>query len=57
MNLNLFKFLLSLFKRKLVENTTEKSITIRKLGAEKQETAKFIKALEKIKTLNNLPIK
>ena len=29
MNLNLFKFLLSLFKRKLVENTTEKSITIR----------------------------
>ena len=35
----------------------DKSITIRKLGSEKQETAKFIKALEKIKTLNNLPIK
>ena len=34
-----------------------KSITIRKLGSEKQETIKFSKALENIKILNNLPIK
>jgi len=34
-----------------------KSITIRKLGSEKQETIKFSKALKNIKSLNNLPIK
>jgi len=34
-----------------------KNITIRKLGSEKQETIKFSKALENIKSLNNLPIK
>ena len=34
-----------------------KSITIRKLGSEKQETIKFSKALKNIKILNNLPIK
>ena len=34
-----------------------KSVTIRKLGSEKQETLKFTKALENIKSLNNLPIK
>ena len=34
-----------------------KSVTIRKLGSEKQETIKFLKALENIKSLNNLPIK
>ena len=34
-----------------------KSITIRKLGSEKQETIKFVKALQNIKSLNNLPIK
>ncbi len=34
-----------------------KSVTIRKLGSEKQETIKFSKALENIKSLNNLPIK
>ena len=33
-----------------------KSITIRKLGSEKQETKKIKKALEDIKLLNNLPI-
>ena len=36
---------------------SSKSITIRKLGSEKQETLKFIKALENIKLLNKLPIK
>ena len=34
-----------------------KSVTIRKLGSEKQETIKFSKALENIKSSNNLPIK
>ena len=33
-----------------------KSITIRKLGSEKQDTKKFDKALKEIKLLNNLPI-
>ena len=33
-----------------------KSVTIRKLGSEKQETKKIKKALEDIKLLNNLPI-
>ena len=33
-----------------------KSITIRKLGSEKQETKKIKKALEDVKLLNNLPI-
>ena len=33
-----------------------KSITIRKLGSEKQDTKKFDKALKDIKLLNNLPI-
>ncbi len=36
---------------------TDKSVTIRKLGSEKQETIKFTKAIEKLKMLNNLPIK
>ena len=36
---------------------SSKSITIRKLGSEKQETLKFVKALENIKLLNKLPIK
>ena len=36
---------------------SSKSITIRKLGSEKQETLKFIKALQNIKLLNKLPIK
>ncbi len=35
----------------------EKSVTIRKLGSEKQEKTKFSKAIENIKLLNNLPIK
>ena len=39
------------------QEVSKKSITIRKLGSEKQETIKFIKALENIKSLNNLPIK
>ena len=34
-----------------------KTITIRNLGSEKQDTIKFSKALENIKLLNNLPIK
>ena len=34
-----------------------KSVTIRKLGSDKQETIKFSKALVNIKSLNNLPIK
>ena len=34
-----------------------KSVTMRKLGSEKQETIKFTKAVEKLKMLNNLPIK
>tara|TARA_A100001011_G_scaffold274878_1_gene284437 strand:+ start:1679 stop:3598 length:1920 start_codon:yes stop_codon:yes gene_type:complete len=34
-----------------------KTITIRNLGSEKQDTIKFSKALENIKSLNNLPIK
>ena len=33
-----------------------KSITISKLGSEKQDTKKFDKALKDIKLLNNLPI-
>ena len=36
---------------------SDKSVTIRSLGSEKQEKIKFTKAIEKIKTLNNLPIK
>ena len=36
---------------------SEKSITMRKLGSEKQEKIKFTKAVEKLKMLNNLPIK
>ncbi len=36
---------------------SDKSITIRKLGSEKQETLKFTEALKSIKTLNKLPIK
>merc|ERR1712093_572412 len=36
---------------------SEKSVTIRKLGSEKQEKIKFTKAVEKLKMLNNLPIK
>tara|TARA_B100000700_G_scaffold11216_1_gene11422 strand:- start:1121 stop:2671 length:1551 start_codon:yes stop_codon:yes gene_type:complete len=34
-----------------------KTVTVRKLGSENQETIKFLKALENIKSLNNLPIK
>ena len=33
-----------------------KSVTIRKLGSEKQETKKFNNALKEFKILNNLPI-
>ncbi len=33
-----------------------KTITIRKLGSEKQDTLKFQKAIQEIKELNNLPI-
>ncbi len=36
---------------------SDKSVTIRSLGSEKQENIKFTKAIEKIKMLNNLPIK
>jgi len=36
---------------------SEKSVTIRKLGSEKQEKIKLIKAIENIKSLNKLPIK
>ena len=36
---------------------SDKSVTMRKLGSEKQETIKFTKAIEKLKMLNNLPIK
>ena len=36
---------------------SDKSVTMRKLGSEKQETIKFTKAVEKLKMLNNLPIK
>ena len=36
---------------------SDKSVTIRSLGSEKQEKIKLTKAIEKIKTLNNLPIK
>ena len=39
------------------KEVSNKSITIRKLGSEKQETIKFTKALQNIKSLNNLPIK
>ena len=35
----------------------DNSVTIRKLGSENQEKIKFSKALENIKSLNNLPIK
>ncbi len=35
---------------------SSKSITIRKLGSEKQETLKLSKAIENIKLSNNLPI-
>jgi len=34
-----------------------KSVTIRKLGSEKQETIKFLKAIENIKSSNNFPTK
>ena len=34
----------------------EKSVTIRKLGSEKQEKIKLDKAINKIKLLNKLPI-
>jgi Threonyl-tRNA synthetase len=34
----------------------DKSITIRKLGSEKQETKKFDSAIKEFKKLNNLPI-
>ena len=34
----------------------DKSITIRKLGSEKQVTKKFENVLKEFKTLNNLPI-
>jgi len=36
---------------------SDKSVTMRSLGSEKQEKIKFTKAIEKIKMLNNLPIK
>jgi len=39
------------------QEISKKSITIRKLGSEKQETMKFAKAVESIKLLNNLPTK
>ncbi len=39
------------------QEVSKKSITIRKLGSERQETIKVTKALENIKSLNNLPIK
>jgi|TARA_B100002052_G_scaffold263430_1_gene258578 threonyl-tRNA synthetase len=39
------------------KEVSSKSVTIRKLGSEKQETIKFNKALQNIKLLNNLPIK
>ena len=39
------------------KEVSDKSITIRKLGSEKQETLKFTEALKSIKTLNKLPIK
>ncbi len=35
---------------------SEKSVTLRRLGSEKQEKIKFLKAVEKIKLLNKLPI-
>ncbi|MDC3021276.1 threonine--tRNA ligase [Pelagibacteraceae bacterium] len=35
----------------------DKSVSIRKLGSEKQEVKKFEKALKEFKSLNNLPIK
>ena len=35
---------------------SEKSVTLRRLGSEKQEKIKFSKAVEKIKLLNKLPI-
>ena len=35
---------------------SSKSVTIRKLGSEKQETLKLSKAIENIKLSNNLPI-
>ena len=36
---------------------TDKSVSIRKLGSEKQEVKKFEKALKEFKSSNNLPIK
>ncbi len=36
---------------------SEKSVTLRKLGSEKQEKIKLVKAIQNIKSLNNLPIK
>ena len=39
------------------KEVNSKSITIRKLGSEKQEMLKFSKAIENIKTSNNFPIK
>ncbi len=38
------------------KEVSEKSITLRRLGSEKQEKIKFSKAVEKIKLLNKLPI-
>ena len=35
---------------------SDKSVTIRKLGSEKQETLKFSKAIQNLKSLNNLPL-
>ena len=35
----------------------DKSVSIRKLGSEKQEVKKFEKALKEFKSSNNLPIK
>tara|TARA_B100001029_G_scaffold178802_1_gene186368 strand:- start:227 stop:2146 length:1920 start_codon:yes stop_codon:yes gene_type:complete len=51
----------SLFKIPLLlicgkKEVKDKTVTIRKLGSEKQETIKFNKALENIKLSNNLPI-
>ena len=39
------------------KEVTDKSVSIRKLGSEKQEVKKFEKALKEFKSSNNLPIK
>ena len=36
---------------------SDKSITLRRLGSEKQETVKFAKLTKDLKILNNLPVK